>query len=90
VIKQLIKYEMTDNRHHHHHHCRQIRRLFDGLLGGYIESEENLDQAGSCFVFGEAVVSGDALVYDDAWVFGNARVYGDALVCGGAKVSGDA
>ncbi len=50
----------------------------EGELGGFVEKEENLDQ------------SGNAWVYGDAWVFGNARVYGDAWVYGDARVSGNA
>ena len=55
-----------------------------GELGGYIEKEENLDQDGDAWVYGNAKVYGDAQVcgnawvYGDAWVYGNARVYGDA------------
>ena len=55
-----------------------------GETGGWVEKEENLDQAG------DAWVSGDAMVYGDAWVSGDARVYGDAMVYGDARVYGDA
>ena len=55
-----------------------------GELGGYIEKEENLDQDGDAWVYG------DAEVYGNAKVYGNAEVYGDAKVCGDAKVYGDA
>ena len=55
-----------------------------GELGGYIESEANLDCDGDAWVYGNAQVSGDA------WVSGNARVSGDAWVSGNARVSGDA
>ena len=57
-----------------------------GQLGGFIESEKNLDQSLS----GDAWVSGDARVYGNAWVSGDARVYGNAEVSGDAWVSGDA
>ena len=43
-----------------------------GDVGGWVESEKNLDQ------------DGDAWVYGDAEVYGNARVYGNALVSGDA------
>ena len=56
-----------------------------GQLGGFVESEKNLDQSLS----GDAWVSGDARVYGDARVSGNARVYGDAEVSGNARVYGD-
>ena len=44
----------------------RIRYTKTKELGGYIESEKNLDQ------------NGDAWVYGNAWVYGDARVYGDA------------
>ena len=47
-----------------------------GQLGGFIESEKNLDQS----------LSGDAWVYGDALVYGNALVYGDAQVSGNACI----
>ena len=43
-----------------------------GELGGWIESEKNLDQCGDAWVYG------DAKVYGNAWVYGNAKVYGNA------------
>ena len=39
-----------------------------GDLGGWVESESNLDHVGDCWVF------------DNAWVFGDARVCGEARV----------
>ena len=73
-----------------------------GELGGYIESEGNLQVSGDAWVYGHARVSGNAQVYGnaqvsgDAWVYGNARVTGDArvesqtdwLLVGPAKSSG--
>ena len=67
-----------------------------GELGGYVETEENLDQSGNAWVSGDAWVSGNAWVYGDArvsgdaWVSGDARVSGNAWVYGDAWVSGDA
>ena len=63
-----------------------------GQLGGFIESEKNLDQSlsGDAWVSGNARVSGDAQVSGDAWVYGDALVYGNALVYGDAQVSGNA
>ncbi|MDG6325790.1 hypothetical protein Q7378_02825 [Glaesserella parasuis] len=46
-----------------------------GQLGGYIETEKNLDH------------SGNAWVYDNALVYGDARVCGDALVRSFAVIS---
>ncbi len=74
----------------------RIKRLSDGLVGGWIESEDNLSHKGSCFVyneamvFGQARVFGKAKVYGEAWVFGQARVCGEARVYDKAKVFGEA
>ena len=81
---------------------RQIKRISDGLVGGWIESKKNLSQDGDCFIYDDAVVCGDAkvyenasvsksaLVYDNARIYGNALIYGNAEVCGDAVVCGDA
>ena len=61
-----------------------------GDVGGWVESEKNLDQDGDAWVYGDAEVYGNARVYGNAWVYGNARVYGNAWVYGNALVSGDA
>ena len=61
-----------------------------GDLGGWVESESNLDHVGDCWVFDNAEVSGDARVYGDAWVFDNAQVYGYARVSGDARVFNNA
>jgi hypothetical protein len=62
-----------------------------GDLGGYIESENNLDQfSGDAWVYGDAQVFGDAWVSGDARVSGNAQVYGNAKVSGNARVFGNA
>ncbi|WJS89193.1 polymer-forming cytoskeletal protein [Glaesserella parasuis] len=67
-----------------------------GQLGGYIETEKNLDHSGNAWVYDNALVYGDArvygnaCVYDNAWVYGDARVYGNAQVYGNARVFGNA
>jgi hypothetical protein len=61
-----------------------------GELGGWIEKEENLEQDGDAWVYGNARVYGDARVSGDARVYGNAQVYGDAWVSGDARVYGNA
>ena len=67
---------------------RQIKRISDGLVGGWIESEKNLDQNGDCFIYDNAVVYGEALVFGNARVSGYALVYGEALVFGNAVITG--
>jgi hypothetical protein len=61
-----------------------------GELGGWVESEANLSQEGSAWLYGDAQVYGDAGVYGNAQVYGNARIYDNAQVFGDAWVYGDA
>ncbi|ACL32766.1 hypothetical protein F9861_02960 [Glaesserella parasuis] len=61
-----------------------------GQLGGYIETEKNLDHSGNAWVYDNALVYGDARVYGNAQVYGNARVFGNAWMCGNARVFGNA
>ena len=63
---------------------KRIRRLSDGLIGGWIESEDNLSHKGSCFVYEEA------RVYNAAKVYGNAKIYRDAIVYEAAEIYGEA
>lgn len=60
-----------------------------GELGGYIETENNLDHNGNAWVFGNAKVFGNAWVSDNAQVFDNAKVYSNAQVFDNAKVCGN-
>jgi len=56
----------------------RIKALIDfgdvkaGSLGGYVEKEENLSQANTAWVYGNACVYGNAWVYGDACVSDNA------------------
>ena len=93
----MTKYKMTDETKEHFgrtlHRIVCVTAFADvaaGELGGWIESENNLDQLGNAWVSDNAWVYGDARVYGDAWVSGNAWVYGDARVSGNAWVYGDA
>jgi carbonic anhydrase/acetyltransferase-like protein (isoleucine patch superfamily) len=98
----MRKYEITNETHPNNKNLKRIRALKDfsnvkrGELGGFIESEKNLDQEGNCWlsgnakVFRNAVVSGDAVVSGNAVVSGYAKVYGDAVVSHNAVVSWNA
>jgi hypothetical protein len=69
------KYEFTgETLQYANRTLKRIRRLSDGLVGGYIESERNLSHKDSCFVYGNAQVYGSARVFDSALVSGDARV----------------
>ena len=77
------KYELTDTtKTVDGHILHQIKNLYTGELGGWIEKEENLSQNR-----GSAWVSGNACVYDNARVYGNAQVSGNAEIFGNAQVS---
>ena len=91
------KYILTDETVEHLGHTLyriQAVKAFGfvsaGTLGGFIESEKNLDHDGNAWVFGNASVFDDAMVSGDAWVSGDADVSGNAMVSGIASVSGDA
>jgi UDP-3-O-[3-hydroxymyristoyl] glucosamine N-acyltransferase len=69
---------------------KQIRRLSDGLIGGWIQKESNLSHKDECFVYEDARVYDKARVMDNSAVFGNARVYDSAVIKDDALVSGNA
>ena len=76
--------------------------IHKGDLGGYVESENNLSQKRSCWIYddakvcGNAKVSGNACVYENAIVSDDAdirqyvRVHGNARICNKAYIFGDA
>ena len=76
--EQQKKYELTDEFavHWSGKKLYRIRALVTfgavvaGQLGGFVESEKNLEQSlsGNAWVYGNAQVSGNAEVYGDAWV----------------------
>lgn len=82
--EQQKKYELTGEfiEHWSGKKLYRIRALVSfgvvvtGQLGGFVESEKNLDQSLS----GNAWVYGDARVYGDAWVYGDARVRSYAVI----------
>lgn len=62
------KYEFTGETKTLHNKVvvKQIRRLSDGQIGGYIESEDNLSHTGTCWI------SEDSIAYGSCKVSGNA------------------
>lgn len=67
----------------------RIRALKDfgdvkaGDLGGFVESENNLSQEGTCWVYDNSTALGSAKVS------GNAKIY-DSLICGNAEIKDSA
>lgn len=49
----------------------RIKRISNGELGGYIEREDNLSQAGECWVRNNALVFGNARIYDNSKITGD-------------------
>ena len=78
----MNKYELTDETKVFYgvtlHRIRALTAVgvlaAAGQLGGWVESEKNLEQSGDAWVYGNAQVSGNARVSGDARVYGNARV----------------
>ncbi len=68
----------------------------EGEKGGYVESEANLSQEGTCWLFDEACayedarVEGDALLWGYATLRGKAKLFEKARLCGHAIVQGEA
>lgn len=92
------KYELTDETKtivvdgvaHVLHRIRVIRhirgRCTVGFVGGWVESERNLDHNGECLIYDEAMVFGRARVRANARIRGQSMVYGTAVVSGDARV----
>lgn len=92
----MKKYELTDDTItvegrtlHRIKALKSFSNVEEGELGGYVEKEDNLDQRGDAWVYGDARVYGNAQVSGDARVYRNAQVSGDAWVYGDARVSGE-
>lgn len=99
----MKKYEITDIAHPDNPKLHRIRAVTDltedvlaGMLGGYVESCDNLDQDGRAWISEDAiacenaVVCGDAVLTDHAVARGNAYVGKNATVMGDATVQDDA
>src|ERR1044071_10486236 len=83
-------YKATNKKLYRIKALKSFNNVAEGDLGGFIESEKNLSQAGTAWVYDEAKVYGEARVYGKALVCNKAKVYGEAVVCGKARVYGKA
>ena len=88
----MKKYEVTDIPHPYYPWLHRIRALYSfrsdvqkGQLGGYVQSEDNLSQEGTCWLFDNAISFENAYVSQDAVIKDVARVQGSALVSGTAE-----
>lgn len=95
----MKKYELTDETmivdgviYHRIRACKdfdvQGYHVKAGDLGGYVESERNINQNGNAWVGGNAVIGGHAVIRGNAWVGDNAWIGGHAVI-GGNAVIGD-
>lgn len=91
------KYEITDIEHPEYPWLHRIRALRDvgmdvseGDLGGYVQSEDNLSQQGSCWLYNDSIVCDEAVVSDGAQLREQSIIKGSAYVSGSACVSGQA
>ena len=95
------KYEFTgETKEFSGHTLHRIRAVRDietlqgivksGCLGGWVESEKNLDQNYTAWVADESMVFEKAFVSEEACVSGHAQVFGEAIVTGGAEVTDNA
>ena len=71
----------------------RIRALKDfshikkGCLGGWIESEKNLSQEGTCWVYDTSIVANEAEIHKDAIIKNDSCIYGHAVVSGYAVIN---
>lgn len=93
IMEAQQKYEITDIPHSGYPQLRRIRALIDigesvteGDLGGYVQSEENLSQEGSCWLYNNAICCEDAVVSEDAELHDACVACGSALISGTAKM----
>lgn len=71
------------------HTVKRIRRLSDGKVGGWIDTEDTLSQYGNCWIDDEAVVFNHSFVDGDAVVSGHAKV-SNCIIRDKAQVHGKA
>lgn len=93
----MKKYELTKEKKtvdtYEVYRIRYMRDIPDagvgaGMLGGFIENEENLSHEDDCVVLDEAVVCGGAKVLDNAVVSGLSHVTDNSVIKNQARISG--
>lgn len=61
-----------------------------GDLGGFVESELNLDDEGDCWIYDDAIVCNCAIVKDNAKVYNKAKIMDYARAVNESKIYGHA
>ncbi|MEQ2524635.1 hypothetical protein AAAT52_14230 [Gemmiger formicilis] len=82
----MKKYEITDIAHPDNPNLHRIRAVTDltedvlkGMLGGYVESYDNLDQEGRAWISEDAIACENAVVCGDAILYRSRRCKGMRL-----------
>ena len=93
----MKKYEITDIVHPDNPNLHRIRAVTDltenvlaGMLGGYVESYDNLDQEGRAWISADASLVGSEMCIRDRVLTDHAVAKGCAYVGKNATVTGDA
>ena len=63
------------------------KKIEVGQSGGYVQSERNLSQSGTCWIDDNAIAYEDAIVKDDAYLGGSASIGGKVKLYGNTKVT---
>lgn len=91
------KYEITSIAHPQYPWLHRIRALRDvredvraGDLGGFVQSEKNLSQEGSCWIYGNAIACENARVTENSTLRWNCKVFGSALISGNTQLDRNA
>lgn len=87
------KYEITEITHPKYPWLHRIRarcqvneQVSPGALGGYVQTEDNLSQDGTCWIYDQAICCEEAVVEDDGRMFDGAVARGSALISGDARM----
>ena len=87
------KYEITEITHPKYPWLHRIRarcqvneQVGPGALGGYVQTEDNLSQDGTCWIYDQAICCEEAVVEDDGRMFDGAVARGRALISGDARM----
>ena len=94
MITSTHKYIITEIRHPACPTLRRIRSVrsfgdvLEGDFGGYLESVNNLEPSGNCWIYDDSTVSRFCRVLGDAKIKGNSRLDGEAYAYGSATVIG--
>lgn len=87
------KYEITEITHPKYPWLHRIRarcqvneQVGPGALGGYVQTEDNLSQDGTCWIYDQAICCEEAVVEDDGRMFDGTVARGSALISGDARM----